>query len=191
MGEEDGEWGDMYADDGPRENDDSIMSSDETVTRCRVTCADFSMNVCDTPHRCVKPDGHPFSPGYGEIHEFETHPTTVKAPVQATAPEDKATPQGELWRQLSECVEYIRNDDVHDAALQIIAELARVNSRETSALAALLKLIEDGDLVRNTTKDDDFDYFMHQGVRITKAIALAHAALPAPPVSQPISKANG
>lgn len=41
-----------------------------------------------------------------------------------------------LWGQLRECVEYIRNDDVHDAALRIIAALSTARADDVSAASA-------------------------------------------------------
>ena len=51
------------------------------------------------------------------------------------------------------------------------------NETIRKALEGLYKLVEDGDLVRNITKDDDFVYFAHQGIRITKAIGAVQAVL--------------
>ena len=38
------------------------------------------------------------------------------------------------------------------------------------ALKGLYKLVEDGDLVRDSSKDDDISYYIQQGLRITMAL---------------------
>ena len=45
------------------------------------------------------------------------------------------------------------------------------------ALKAVGDLIDNGDLVRDISKDNDFEYFMRQGVKINNAIALMSNAI--------------
>ena len=45
------------------------------------------------------------------------------------------------------------------------------------ALQDVLKLIENGDLVRDTSKDDDVMYFFKQGARITSALTNSKKAI--------------
>jgi len=52
---------------------------------------------------------------------------TPSSPLTAEqAKEKSAVVNGLLWNQLTESIEYIRNDEVHDAALRIVKELRRV-----------------------------------------------------------------
>lgn len=56
---------------------------------------------------------------------------------------------------------------------KLTAELAAAKA----ALASVLKLIDDSDLVRNTDNDGNFMGFFEQGVRITNALAEAKRIL--------------
>ncbi len=47
------------------------------------------------------------------------------------------------------------------------------------ALRGLMKLLDDGDLVRNTDGDGDVMVFMRQGIKITNALRAAQEALEA------------
>lgn len=47
----------------------------------------------------------------------------------------------------------------------------------TEAIRGLIKLLDDGDLVRNTDGDGDAMHFIQQGVRITNALKAAQNVL--------------
>ncbi len=51
------------------------------------------------------------------------------------------------------------------------------NSEAAQALESLLNLMDDGDLVRDTTKDDDVTFFTYQAMRITRAVVAARDAI--------------
>jgi hypothetical protein len=46
-----------------------------------------------------------------------------------------------------------------------------MNKEFIKSVEELLELIEDGTLVRDISKDDDFVYFTKQGLRITKILS--------------------
>lgn len=58
-----------------------------------------------------------------------------------------------------------------------VEDLESENARLRKAVEALLKLIGDGDLVRNIEGDGDFPRFMSQGIRIGKTLSDAQEAL--------------
>ena len=92
--------------------------------QCAVTCTEFALHDCKGTHRCVKDAGHPFDPVYGDIHEFESHQTTVK-------PRIAAGPQGDLISQeamaikivdsfIEECREKIKQSNGGEAISALI-----------------------------------------------------------------------
>jgi hypothetical protein len=91
--------------------------------RCAFTCADFPMMNCKESHRCVKTDGHPFDPMYGEIHEFETHLIPAKyAAVRAAGPR-------EVWdRAIAVIGEWRRDFQPGDAAWSVNNRIAIADS---------------------------------------------------------------
>jgi hypothetical protein len=49
--------------------------------------------------------------------------------------------------------------------------------KHIKSVERLLSLIEDGILVRNTSRDDDFKYFMEQGLKIAQTIQEVQVSL--------------
>ena len=46
-----------------------------------------------------------------------------------------------------------------------------------NALKAIMKLIDDGDLVRDISHDEDFGYFLRQSIRIQNALYIAKESI--------------
>jgi len=62
--------------------------------------------------------------------------------------------------------------------IPFIADLLKKQNAELlEACEGVLELIDEGILVRDTSKDDDFSYFTKQGLRITKYLLKAKQAI--------------
>lgn len=77
----------------------------------------------------------------------------------------------ELW--------YNRNKNYEDAKT-IMSDLVKcwnMHDEMLEALNVIRDLIDKGDLIRDISQDDNFNYFIKQGMRITKAVLLMNEAI--------------
>jgi len=72
--------------------------------------------------------------------------------------------------------EYIEEGWLRKAVVKF-CPLHAVAEEMLGALKSILGLIEDNNLVRNISKDDDRSYYFRQGLRITRTLAATQEAI--------------
>jgi len=75
---------------------------------------------------------------------------------------------------MGETYPYISADDED---LEEIADLLEIAPEMLEALETVYSLINDGDLVRDISRDNDFMYFTNQAIRINNAIVSINEAI--------------
>lgn len=89
-----------------------------------VCCPECKTRYVDGSGYCATCDTFTGPSDLGLRRAAATPPSPL---TEEQAKEKSATVNGLLWNQLAESIEYIRNDEVHDAALRIIEELRRTS----------------------------------------------------------------